>query len=126
MKIIISIAIFTMLLWTFACNQAQMKSENEIPEVKETNVTDGAIKITVSKNGYEPSEIKVEKDKPVKIAFYRADSQNCGGEVVFPKLNIRQRLPVGETVLVEFTPTDSGEISFACGMNMLKGKVLVQ
>jgi len=27
---------------------------------------------------------------------------------------------------VEFTPTKTGEFAFACGMNMLKGKLLVQ
>ncbi len=85
-----------------------------------------AIKVTVSKNGYEPAEIKVEKGKPAKIAFTRTDAENCGGEVVFSKLNITKKLPVGETVLVEFTPTDAGDISFVCGMGMLKGKVLVQ
>jgi hypothetical protein len=94
--------------------------------MKEANVPAGAIKVTVSKNGYEPAEIKLEKGKPAKIAFYRSDAENCGGEVVFSKLNITKKLPVGETVLVEFTPQDSGEISFACGMNMMKGKVLVQ
>ena len=61
--------------------------------------------MTINKNGYEPSEIKVEKGKPVKLAFYRADADNCGGEVVFSKLSITKKLPVGETVLVEFTPT---------------------
>ncbi len=85
-----------------------------------------AAKVTVSKNGYEPSEIKVAKGKPVKIVFYRADAENCGGEVIFSKLNVTRKLPVGETVLIEFTPQEAGEIGFACGMGMMKGKVLVQ
>lgn len=85
-----------------------------------------AIKVTVSKKGYEPSEIKVEQGKPVKLAFTRADAENCGGEIVFSKLNITKKLPVGETVLVEFTPTDAGDISFTCGMGMMNGKVIVQ
>jgi plastocyanin len=84
-----------------------------------------ATKIVVSGNGYEPAEIRVEKGKPVKLAFYRADANNCGGEVVFSKLNITRKLPIGETVLVEFTPTESGELGFACGMDMFKGKVIV-
>jgi len=84
------------------------------------------IKVTVSSEGYTPSQITVEKGKPVKISFYRKDAQNCGDEVVFSSLNIRKKLPVGKTVIVEFTPNESGELSFACGMNMMKGKVLVQ
>ncbi len=89
------------------------------------NVPEGAIKVTVSSDGYTPASIPVKKGQPVKLAFYRADSNNCGGEVVFSKQNINKKLPVGETVLVEFTPTEAGEIGFACGMDMMRGKVVV-
>lgn len=94
--------------------------------IRPAKIPADAFQITIGKNGYEPSEIKFEKGKPVKIAFYRSDAENCGGEVVFPKLNIRKKLPVGETVLVEFTPREAGEIAFSCGMDMMKGKILVQ
>jgi len=94
-------------------------------EVKTANVPAGATKITVSANGYEPLSIAVKKGQPIKLAFYRADADNCGGEVVFSKQNIKKKLPVGETVLVEFTPTDAGEIAFACGMDMMRGKLVV-
>ncbi len=93
--------------------------------VKLANVPAGATKITVSEKGYEPASIPVKKGQPVKLAFYRSDANNCGGEVVFAKLSIRKKLDVGETVLVEFTPKDAGEIAFACGMDMLSGKVVV-
>ena len=85
-----------------------------------------AIKVTVSRNGYEPKSFSVKKGQSVKIAFQRTDGENCGEELVFPKLNIRKNLPVGETVTVEFTPQETGELGFTCGMNMLRGKVLVQ
>ena len=59
------------------------------------------------------------------LAFLRKDDKNCGEEVVFPKLGIRKKLPVGETVTVELTPQESGEIAFTCGMDMMRGKVIV-
>lgn len=93
--------------------------------IKAANVPSGATKVTVSSNGYEPSSISVIKGQSVKLAFYRADSNNCGGEVVFSKQKISKKLPVGETVLVEFTPAEAGELSFACGMDMMRGKVVV-
>jgi len=93
--------------------------------VKPANVPARAIRITVSGDGFEPSQISVKKGEPVRLAFYRQDADNCGGEVVFSKMNIKKKLPIGETVLVEFTPEEAGEISFACGMNMLRGKVIV-
>lgn len=92
---------------------------------KAANVPADATKITVSANGYTPASISVKKGQPVKLAFTRTDANNCGGEVVFPKQNIKKKLPVGETVLVEFTPTDAGEIAFACGMDMMRGKIVV-
>ena len=100
-------------------------SGEQMAEVKTANVPGGAVKVTVSGDGYEPSSIPVKKGQPVKLAFYRADAGNCGGEVVFAKQNIKKKLPVGETVLVEFTPTDAGEIAFACGMDMMRGKLVV-
>lgn len=101
-------------------------SENDKTMASNSSIPSDAVKVTVSKKGYEPSELKVEKGKPVKLAFYRADAENCGGELNFPKLNITKKLPVGETVLVEFTPPDTGDISFSCGMGMMSGKVIVQ
>lgn len=92
---------------------------------KAANVPTDATKITVSASGFAPESIPVKKGQPVKLAFYRADANNCGGEVVFSKQNIRKTLPVGETVLVEFTPTGAGEIMFACGMDMMRGKLVV-
>ncbi|MGB7070642.1 MAG: cupredoxin domain-containing protein [Pyrinomonadaceae bacterium] len=93
--------------------------------VKAANVPVGATKITVSSDGYEPAAVAVNKGQSVKLAFYRADADNCGGEVVFTKQNIKKKLPVGETVVVEFTPSETGEVAFACGMDMLRGKVVV-
>lgn len=85
-----------------------------------------AVKIDVSSTNFEPSQITVKKSELVKLAFFRKDANNCAEEVIFPKLNIKKPLPAGKTTMVEITPQESGEIAFACGMDMMKGKVLVQ
>lgn len=82
-------------------------------------------KITVGTN-FDPKSIEVKKGQPVKLAFFRKDGENCGDEIVFPSLNITKKLPVGETVTVEFTPQEAGEVAFTCGMDMMRGKVVVQ
>ena len=103
-----------------------------VPESSQTkaanneSIPSDAVKITVSSKGYEPSSFNVKKGQPLKLAFNRLDANNCGGEVVFPKLNIRKSLPVGETVMVKFTPTETGDLAFSCGMGMMHGKVVVQ
>ena len=91
-----------------------------------TEVPGDAIKVSVSGDGFSPSSINVKKGEIAKIAFFRKDANNCGGEVVFPKLNIKRTLPAGQTTVVEIKPQESGEIAFACGMDMMKGKILVQ
>lgn len=83
------------------------------------------VKIAVTTN-YSPKSIKVRKGEPVKLEFTRTDDQNCGDELVFPKLGIKKHLPVGQPVLVEFTPSEPGDLQYACGMDMMRGKVIVQ
>jgi plastocyanin domain-containing protein len=113
----------------FASSCGGAKTENAAPTGKPEVVVesfDQPLKITVSKNGFEPKSLGVKKGQPVRLAFIRTDEENCGDEIVFPKQDIKKKLPLNETVLVEFTPAESGEIGFTCGMNMLRGKILVQ
>jgi Cu+-exporting ATPase len=56
----------------------------------------------------------------------RKTDKTCGTEVVFPSLGIRRVLPLNEPVVIEFTPKSSGEIGFVCGMNMLRGALVVE
>ena len=108
-----------------------MIKEGKKPEASEhmhhqTAVPAGAIKITVSSEGFTPSRIEVKAGKPLKLAFYRADAENCADQVVFPKLKIEAKLPAGETTIVEVVPKEKGELVFTCGMGMLKGTLIVQ
>jgi plastocyanin domain-containing protein len=84
------------------------------------------IKVTISSKGYTPGAIKVKKGQKIRLLLTRTDEQNCGSEIVFSSLNIKKTLPLGKTVTVEFTPQNAGEISFTCGMGMMKGKIVVQ
>lgn len=124
------LALFTVVsagaIFFASCGQA--KTENAAREKPEVVVEsfDQPFKVTVSKNGFEPKWLGFKKGQAVRLAFIRTDEENCGDEIVFPKQNIRKNLPLNETVLVEFTPNESGEIGFTCGMDMLRGKILVQ
>ena len=82
------------------------------------------VKVTVNRQGFSPSTINVEKGSPLTLVFYRATREGCGTEVMFPSLNIRRNLPLKRNVTVKFTPKETGEISFSCGMNMMKGKIV--
>ena len=83
------------------------------------------VKIRVDKNGFSPSSIDAEAGHKLNLVFNRADKNNCGSVVVFPKQKIRKSLRVGKDVVVSITPTESGQITFACGMGMYKGSIVV-
>jgi len=83
------------------------------------------VPITV-KGGYDPDVIVVKRGKPVRLLFNRQESSLCSEMVVFDKIGQSAKLPEGETVGIEFTPEETGEIPFQCQMGMLRGKVIVQ
>ena len=83
-------------------------------------------KVVVNEQGYEPAKVTLRAGTPARITFVRTTDKTCGTEVVFPSLNIKRALPLNEPVVIEFTPTKSGDIAFACGMNMLHGTIVVQ
>ena len=83
------------------------------------------IKVTV-KGGYAPDVIVVKKDIPVRLNFYRDETASCSEQVVFSDFGIARELPAYQTTPIEFTPDKTGEFNFVCGMNMLRGKLIVQ
>jgi len=83
-------------------------------------------KVVVNEQGFEPATITLRAGIPARITFVRTTGKTCGTEVVFPSLNIKRALPLNQPVVVEFTPSKSGDIAFACGMKMLHGTLVVQ
>src|SRR5207247_1873123 len=78
------------------------------------------------KGGYTPDTILVQAGKPVRLQFYRDETADCSERVVFEAFGINQALPAFQTTTVEFTPKTPGEYPFRCGMNMLKGLLVVE
>ena len=83
------------------------------------------IKVTV-KGGYSPDVIIVKKGVPVRLNFYRDETSSCSEKIVFGDFGIARDLPAFKNTMIEFTPDKSGEFTFACGMNMLRGKLIVE
>jgi Cupredoxin-like domain len=85
-----------------------------------------AAMILVREQGYEPAKVRLRAETPPQITLVRTTDKTCGTEVVFPSLNFKRALPLNVPVVIEFTPAKTGEIAFACGLNMLHGSVVVQ
>jgi Cu+-exporting ATPase len=83
------------------------------------------IRVTV-KGGYSPDLIRVRQGVPLRIVFDRQESGECTSRVVFPDFAVNRALPAYATTTVEFTPGESGQFGFACGMNMVHGTLEVE
>lgn len=76
--------------------------------------------------GYTPGTIVLKKDVPARIVFNRKDPSSCLDQIVFPDFGVHADLPMGEKYTVEITPHEAGDFGFACGMNMMHGKMVVE
>lgn len=95
-----------------------IKKEKEVAVENEVDITvDG---------GYSPEVISIPKGKTTKINFIRKDPTDCLEEVVLGDFKIKKHLPLNQKVSVEITPQKAGEYSYACGMNMYHGKIIVR
>jgi plastocyanin domain-containing protein len=82
--------------------------------------------VLLTRDGYRPATITVRKGIPVRLTFVRQVEVTCGTEISIPEYNIKRELPLNEPVAIDFTPTKAGEIGFRCGMDMLRGKIVVK
>lgn len=82
------------------------------------------IRVTV-KGGYDPDVIVVKQGKPVRLDFYRDETASCSERVIFGDFGIARDLPAFKTTPIQFTPETAGEFTFTCGMNMMRGKLIV-
>lgn len=78
------------------------------------------------KGGYTPDVIIVQHGKPVRLNFRREETASCSERVLLPDFEKSAELPTGETVAVEFVPTEPGEYEFTCQMGMFRGKLIVE
>lgn len=120
-RTLVTLAGFGAIVWLnryFFRNAPRIRSRSDEAGSRDlTIVVDG---------GYSPSTIEVPVGKPVRLHFDRRDSGACTDEVVLSDFGIRRFLPAGRTTTVEFTPSQPGTYQFACGMGMVRGKVIAQ
>ncbi|HNU08994.1 MAG TPA: cupredoxin domain-containing protein [Pyrinomonadaceae bacterium] len=119
-----ALLIFASAILIAGCSRTKSTGSSADPDVYVAKAGE-TVRITVS-TSYSPQSVKVNNGETVKLEFTRVDDQNCGDELVFPKLGIKKVLPVGQPVAVEITPNESGDLQFNCGMEMMKGKIIVE
>lgn len=84
----------------------------------------GRVEIEVDAAGYHPAQIEAPASSKVTLAFKRVTEAGCGQKLVLEAMEVEKDLPLNEVVEIEVVVPASGELGFACGMDMYKGKVV--
>lgn len=111
-------ALIALVLWYFFGEREAVAATEAAGGVQQ-------VKITV-KGGYSPDVVRVKQGRPVRLDFFRDETASCSETVVFGDFGIARDLPAHRTTAVEFTPDKPGEFTWTCGMNMLRGKLVVE
>jgi Cu+-exporting ATPase len=108
----------TGLLGWFFFGPKKAHSATQVGNVQEVTVT--------VKGGYSPDLVRVRQGVPLRIVFDRQESGECTSRVVFPDFALNSSLSAYGQTTVELMPDRAGEFGFACGMNMIHGKLIVE
>lgn len=113
------IVLIALVLWYFFAGEG-------VREAASVTAT-GAQRLKVLvKGGYTPDVIVVKRGAPVELDFYRDETNSCTEQVIFSDFGISRLLPAFKTTQVQFTPERAGTFTFNCGMNMVRGKLIVE
>lgn len=82
------------------------------------------IEIVVDGN-YKPSRVEIHEGERVRLKLVRKDYSACTREVVFPALGLRRELPPNQPVHIDLPALAPGEYEYKCGMNMIRGTLVV-
>jgi plastocyanin domain-containing protein len=82
--------------------------------------------VKITERGFEPVSLTLRRGVQARITFLRTTEQTCAKEIVLRDFGIKRDLPLNQPVVVTLTPKTKGEFSFTCGMNMMRGKLIVQ
>jgi len=110
-------------------DEGAMQAAPPAPQPAEPEMVDGVqvAEIEAGPMGYEPRAIQLQAGVPAQLIFTRTVESECSSQVKIPAFSVPVTdLPLNEPVAVEFTPTESGDFEFVCGMDMQRGSLLIQ
>ena len=92
---------------------------------KERQARSGILEVSVTAKGFEPARIEVPASQKVVLRFVRKVAQTCADAVEVQGDPVRHMLPLDTPIDVTVTAPASGELAFACPMNMYRGAIVV-
>ena len=99
---------------------------DDLPSNEVAVLKDGyqEIKMDVMYSGWSPNKFVLQKGIPVKWIVNGIEISGCNNAIQVPKYDLGFNVIPGEQI-VEFTPTESGTISWSCWMGMIPGTFIV-
>lgn len=94
----------------------------------EPRMEDGVqvVDIEAGSMGFQPREFTLQAGVPARLVVTRTVEDDCSSQLTIPAYDVdTERLPLGEPVAIEFTPTEAGEVEWVCGMDMQRGTIAV-
>ena len=93
---------------------------------KAQRALNNVVDILVEGGTYTPPRIEVTVGKEVTLRFLRKDASPCAEKVVFEQFGISVDLPIDIPKEIVVTPSEAGEFSFTCQMQMYKGSLVAK
>lgn len=84
------------------------------------------VTLSVTENGFEPSSLDVKPGVSVVLKVTRKTDATCATQIQVPSKKLKKDLPLNKEVSVDLGKLEKGEIRFACGMNMMEGKIITR
>jgi plastocyanin domain-containing protein len=106
---------------------AKPKVATAAPATAGTTDKDGVrrIEITANTEGYKPDKIMGKPGEKLMLVFTRTADSSCIAQLVTPDKQTVD-LPLNKPVEVAVTVPATGQVGFACGMDMFHGTVVAE
>lgn len=85
--------------------------------------------VRATDHGFVPSRLTIARGAPgskATVTFTRETDDTCALDVVFPELQMKKPLPLGQPVTVELASGEAHTFAFQCGMGMYKSSVTIE
>lgn len=115
----LGVLLIGLIIWWFLLPHATTTTTAQVQDQQQV------VDVQVA-GGYDPETVVLRQGIPAVLNFLRSDPSSCLDHVVFPDFGINQALPQNQVVPIKIDTQTAGEYSWACGMDMFHGKLIIQ